>query len=441
VFVDIIGKKKKGEKLTRQEIEQFVTGASSGSVPDYQLSALLMAICLKGMDEEETYELTRAMAQSGETVDTSFAGGIVVDKHSTGGVSDTVTPIIVPVLAQAGLKVLKMSGRGLSHTGGTIDKLEAIPGFRTSLTLDEIKEGLEKCGAVIVAQTANLAPADKAFYALRDVTATVDSLPLIASSIMSKKLASGSDVILLDVKYGSGAFMKDREEALKLAKCMVSIGSRAKKRCAAIVSSMQQPLSDAVGCNLEMKSALSILHGREKGSLYEVAREICARIFTLAGKEKDLKKARARFDEAIEKRLALERFARIVKLQGGDKSYVYDPSLFKDASFKVTVKAKGSGYVSAIDAEAIGKTAVALGGGREKKGDLIDHSVGISFKLRLNQKVEKGDAVATLYARDLKKSEAAMALIEGSYELSDGPQADDRLLYAYVTEEGIEYYE
>lgn len=441
MFVDIIGKKKKGEKLTRQEIEQFVTGASSGSVPDYQLSALLMAICLKGMDEEETYELTRAMAQSGEIVDTSFAGGTVVDKHSTGGVSDTVTPIIVPVLAQAGLKVFKMSGRGLSHTGGTIDKLEAIPGFRTSLSLDEIKESLKECGAVIVAQTADLAPADKALYALRDVTATVDSLPLIASSIMSKKLASGSDVILLDVKYGSGAFMKNREEALELAKCMVSIGARAKKRCAAIVSSMEQPLSDAVGCNLEMRSALSVLHGKEKGSLYEVAKEICARIFTLAGTEKNIEKARKRFDDAIEKRLALERFAQMVRLQGGDEAYVYDPSLFKDAPFKVTVKAKESGYVSKIDAEAVGKAAVALGGGREKKGDPIDHTVGINFKLRLNGKVEKGDVIAILYAKEIKKADAAGALIEGCYQLSKEPQADDRLLYAYVTEKGIEYYD
>ena len=266
-FIDIIENKKKGIALSQKEIKFFINGTVNGNIPDYQLSALLMAICLKGMDETETYNLTHAMKISGEVVDTSFAGGIVADKHSTGGVSDTVTPVVVPVLAAAGLKVVKMSGRGLSHTGGTIDKLESIKGFNCELSQKQIVKAVKTCGAVIISQTADLAPADKILYALRDVTATVDSIPLIASSIMSKKLASGSDIILLDVKYGNGAFMKSEEDAVCLAECMVKIGVMDKKLCAAIVTSMEQPLTKEIGCNLEIKSAIDVLKGK-KDDLY-----------------------------------------------------------------------------------------------------------------------------------------------------------------------------
>lgn len=440
MFVDIIQKKKRGGKLSSCEIEEFVKGAAGGYVPDYQLSALLMAVCLKGMDEEETYLLTKAMANSGEVVDTSFADGIVVDKHSTGGVSDTVTPVIVPVLAQAGLKVLKMSGRGLSHTGGTIDKLESIEGFNTSLSLGQIEENIRECGAVIVAQTANLAPADKVLYALRDVTGTVDSLPLIASSIMSKKLASGSDVILLDVKYGSGAFMKNKEDALKLAKCMVDIGARDKKRCAAIVSSMNQPLCEAVGCNLEMRSAISVLRG-EKNSLYELSKEICARMFLLAGVEKDIQRARENFDGMISSGQALKKLAQIIRCQGGNEAFAYDPSLFREAPFKAVVKANVEGFVSEIDAEKVGKAVLVLGGGRAKKDDPIDHGAGLLFKPRLGARLQRGDTVAVLYSKDRGKLEEAQEVIGGCCKLSQKPAASDKLLYAYVTEDKTEYYD
>lgn len=435
-IIDIINKKKKGKKLNYKEIEYFIKGTVNKTIADYQISALLMAICLKGMDNAETYNLTLAMKCSGEVLDNSFAGGITVDKHSTGGVSDTVTLVAVPVLAQAGLKVIKLSGRGLSYTGGTIDKLESIPDFKTELTGKEIKKNVLKCGAVICSQSQNLAPADKILYALRDVTSTVDSLPLIASSIMSKKLAAGNNVILLDVKYGSGAFIKTAKEAVTLAKCMVDIGTRDGKKCAAIISSMEQPLTKNVGCNLELKSAISVLKG-SKNDLYTVSKEICGRIMVLAGIEKDIKKAYGIFDELIESGKALKKFEEIIKCQGGNSSVLFFDNLLPEAAFNNDILSGGSGYITKINGEAVGRAVCRLGGGREKKGDAICHSAGLKLYIRLNDYVNKGDKIATLYTSDKEKFAEAGELINSCYKLSKKPIKIKKLIYAYVTPDSI----
>jgi pyrimidine-nucleoside phosphorylase len=365
--LEILDKKKKGLSLNAEEIEFFINGALKGSIADYQISAFLMAVCCMGMDENETYFLTKAMKYSGETIDLSFVKGITVDKHSTGGVSDTVTLVIMPIIACSGLYMVKMSGRGLSHTGGTIDKLESIKGFNTNLNKEQIQKCVNTCGAAITEQTANLVPADKILYALRDVTATVDSIPLIASSIMSKKLAVGADIIFLDVKYGSGAFMKSADDAVKLARLMVDIGLKDGKKCAAIVSSMQQPLTEFIGCNFEINSAIDVLKGA-KNDLYTVSREICARIFILAGKSDDLNSAYQLFDGIISSGRALEKFKEIVICQGGDP-FVTDQNL-KPAKYEKTVYAQKSGFVSEINAEGAGRAVMKLGGGREYKDQL-----------------------------------------------------------------------
>jgi pyrimidine-nucleoside phosphorylase len=431
-ITDIIEKKKNKKALSESEIEFFIKGVTDNTIADYQAAALLMAICINGMDDEETFFLTKAMIASGDVIDTSFAGGIVCDKHSTGGVSDTVTPVIVPVLAAAGIKVIKMSGRGLSHTGGTIDKMESISGFKAQLTEAEILDAVGKIGAVIIEQSKSLAPADKILYGLRDVTATVDSIPLIASSIMSKKLASGSDIILLDVKYGSGAFMKTGEQALKLARCMVSIGSNYGKKCAALITSMQQPLTESIGCNLEMQSAVNVLKG-EKNDLYTLSKEICARIFILAGLYNNTNTAFAAFDNIIQSGAALQKFIQIIQNQGGD---VASLDRLNPASNHKAVKAKESGYVTQINAEAVGKAVAALGGGRIKKHDVIDKSAGIKLKIRINDYVSSGDLVAVLYCDDKAKIADAENILIDFYKLSPQKAKEHKLIYAYVDEYG-----
>lgn len=432
-ILSIIEKKKAGQKLSPSEIHFFVNGAANGSIPDYQLSALLMAICLKGMDEEETYQLTLAIKNSGEVLDLSFAGSLTVDKHSTGGVSDTVTPVLIAVLACNGLITVKMSGRGLSHTGGTIDKLEGIKGFNTTLSKEQIINAVKECGAAITAQTANLAPADKVLYALRDVTATVDSIPLIASSIMSKKLAAGTDIIMLDVKYGSGAFMKTAEQALKLAQSMVNIAIRDKKKCAALVTSMEQPLTGYIGCNMEINSAIAVLKG-EKDRLYTVTKELCANIFTLAKKTENINEAYKLFDTAISSGNALQKFKQIIKCQGGDTSFIENGLQY--ASNKKEIFAQKGGYISHINAAGIGKAVLKLGGGRERKDDIIDHGAGIKLFINLNDKINKGDLIAELYTSDKKRFTEAEEIINGCYTLSDNIADQNKLLYALVTGQG-----
>jgi pyrimidine-nucleoside phosphorylase len=429
-IVDIIEKKKNNKPLSKSEIDFFIKGLTGGSVADYQASALLMAICINGMDARETFFLTEAMINSGERLDTSFAGGVVCDKHSTGGVSDTVTPVVVPVVADAGLKVVKMSGRGLAHTGGTIDKMESIRGFNARLSGEQIEKAVKTCGAVIIEQSEKLAPADKILYALRDVTATVDSIPLIASSVMSKKLASGSDVILLDVKYGSGAFMKTPQNAVSLARLMVEIGVRYGKKCAALITSMRQPLTEDIGCNLEVLSALEVLKGR-KNDLYALAKQICAKIFLLAGLYDDAGEAEAAFEKSIQSGSALNKFVQMIKCQGGDEKSLLE---LKPAGSRKTLHAISEGYVTYIDAAAAGRAVVALGGGRLKKGDEINKSVGVKFKLKINDYVKKGDAVAEIYYDDINKAAEAEKILNGAYRLGGEKTEENTLIYAYVGE-------
>lgn len=398
-FIDIIAKKRKGFSLTKEELEFFAFSAADGTVPDYQLSALLMAMFLNGLDEQETLNLTDAMARSGDMADLSAIDGIKGDKHSTGGVGDKTTLIVAPIVAECGVKMAKMSGRGLGHTGGTVDKLESIPGFRTSLETNEFIDIVNKCGLCVAGQSGRLCPADKKLYALRDVTATVDSMPLIASSIMSKKLAGGADCIVLDVKCGSGAFMKDEDSAVTLAEKMVEIGRGAGKRIAALVTDMDIPLGKYIGNSLEIVEAVETLKGNGPADLTEVVVMLSAKILELAGK--------GTFDECkslakskIADGSALGKFAEMVALQGGNPEYVRNTSLFEKAKFEKNIIAAESGYISATDTELVGSVCVALGAGRLKKEDDIDPTAGIILNKKTGDYVEKGDCLATFFCSD-----------------------------------------
>lgn len=371
---ELIRKKRDGGELTAEEISYIINGCVSGEVPDYQLSAFAMAVFFRGMTNAETVALTLAMRDSGDKADLSGISGVKVDKHSTGGVGDKTTLIVAPIVAACGVKVAKMSGRGLGHTGGTVDKLESIPGFRTSISPQEMRETVETCGLSVTGQSGNMCPADKKLYALRDVTATVDSIPLIASSIMSKKLADGSDCILLDVKTGSGSFMKTLDDSRLLARTMVDIGRGADVRTAALITNMDSPLGSAVGNSLEVIESVEILKGKTSGNLWTVCRELSCRMLMLAGiGDKD--ECGRLVDEAVESGEALKRFEMMVKLQGGDVSYIEDTSKFRKASFSREVYAPADGYITHMDSEKIGLTAVLLGAGREKKDDDINLSL------------------------------------------------------------------
>ena len=375
-ILDIITKKKLGQPLTREEITFFARGAADKTIPDYQLAALLMAIRLNGMTAQETTDLTLAMRDSGDVCDLSAIPGKKIDKHSTGGVGDTTTLILAPLVAACGVPVAKMSGRGLGHTGGTLDKLESIPGLSVEETEERFIRQVQEIGLAVIGQTAALAPADKTLYALRDVTSTVDSLPLIAASIMSKKLADGSDCILLDVKTGSGSFMKTLDDSRLLARTMVDIGRGADVRTAALITNMDSPLGSAVGNSLEVIESVEILKGKTSGDLWTVCRELSCRMLMLAGiGDKD--ECGRLVDEAVESGEALKRFEMMVKLQGGDVSYIEDTSKFRKASFSREVYAPADGYITHMDSEKIGLTAVLLGAGREKKDDDINHAAGI----------------------------------------------------------------
>ncbi len=439
-ILQIIEKKKLGKALSSSETDFIARGAADGSIPDYQLAALLMAIRLRGMNAEETLALTRSMADSGGQTDVSGISGLLCDKHSTGGVSDSTTLILVPALAAMGLKVLKASGRGLGFTGGTIDKLECIPGIKTEFTTEERNSIIEACGAVIMSAGSTLAPADKRLYALRDVTATVDSLPLIASSVMSKKLAGGSHVLLLDVKYGSGAFMKTRSKALELSKLMAGIGAGAGRRTACLVSSMQQPLTPYIGCNLEMKAALGVLRAQEqalKTPLYAVTHELARRMAELAGIEDGGKL----FERAILSGAAFESFCSMAKLQGGDISVLENPEKLKNAPHTLEVISQSSGFVSAIDSMLVGMSCVALGGGREDKDSKIDLGAGLVYSPEIGGEIEHGQVVATLYTSKPERLERAAELVEKSYKLSSRRKKPAPLFYAYADGKGnVQYY-
>jgi len=427
---DLIVKKKRGETLTDEEIAFFVRGVTDDSIPDYQTSALLMAICFNSMTDEECAALTYHMMHSGGCVDLSSLEN-TADKHSTGGVGDKTSLIIAPTAACVGLTTAKMSGRGLGHTGGTIDKLESIPGFNTALTTEEFMTQVREIGTAIVGQTANLAPADKKLYALRDVTATVDSVPLIASSIMSKKLAAGAETIVLDVKYGSGAFMKTPEDAVRLAETMVAIGNANGRRTAALITDMDFPLGTNIGNSLEVIEAVEVLRGNVKGDLYTVSVELCANMLSLS-KDMPLDEARREVEDAIESGRAYEKFLCWIRAQGGDTSYIEENRL-PVGSFSREVLSPANGYLTALDAEKVGYSACILGAGRLTKDDTPDLSAGIVLRKQRGDFVKAGESLAVLYTSDESRLDSAEAqFLSGAVILPDRIAEQHPLIYKAV---------
>lgn len=429
---DLILKKKQGGELSTDEIRYMIEGFTEGSIPDYQMSAMTMAICFRGMTPRETVDLTLAMRDSGDVLDLSGIKGIKVDKHSTGGVGDKTSLALTPIIAALGVPVAKMSGRGLGHTGGTIDKLECFDGFTTALSEEQFAGNVNTIGIAIAGQTANLAPADKKLYALRDVTATVDQMSLIASSIMSKKLASGSDAIVLDVKTGNGAFMKKLEDSRALAKEMVSIGTMAGKKTVAVITDMDQPLGRAVGNSLEVREAIDTLRGEGPADFKEVVFALGSQMLMLAGRAADEKEARALMEGVIEDGSALDKFAQFVRAQGGDAAPVYDTSLLPVAGKTLEITAKESGYVHRILAEDIGIACMTLGGGRETKESAIDLSVGIILEKKNGDAVSDGEVLATIYGNDDAKMQAAYEKIAHAYEIAKEPAAFVPVVREYI---------
>ena len=429
---DLILKKKQGGELSTDEIRYMIEGFTEGSIPDYQMSAMTMAICFRGMTPRETVDLTLAMRDSGDVLDLSGIKGVKVDKHSTGGVGDKTSLALTPIIAALGVPVAKMSGRGLGHTGGTIDKLECFDGFTTALSEEQFAGNVNTIGIAIAGQTANLAPADKKLYALRDVTATVVQMSLIASSIMSKKLASGSDAIVLDVKTGNGAFMKKLEDSRALAKEMVSIGTMAGKKTVAVITDMDQPLGRAVGNSLEVREAIDTLRGEGPADFKEVVFALGSQMLMLAGRAADEKEARALMEGVIEDGSALDKFAQFVRAQGGDAAPVYDTSLLPVAGKTLEVTAKESGYVHRILAEDIGIACMTLGGGRETKESAIDLSVGIILEKKNGDAVSDGEVLATIYGNDDAKMQAAYEKIAHAYEIAKEPAAFVPVVREYI---------
>ncbi|AXH98823.1 pyrimidine-nucleoside phosphorylase [Sporosarcina sp. PTS2304] len=397
-MVDIIEKKRDGEILSKEEIEFFVTGYTDGSIPDYQASAFLMAIYFQKMTAEEQGYLTMAMAESGDQIDLSAIEGVKVDKHSTGGVGDTTTLILAPLVAACGVPVAKMSGRGLGHTGGTLDKLEAIEGFHVEISTEQFIQQVNDLKIAVIGQSGNLTPADKKLYALRDVTATVDSIPLIASSIMSKKLAAGADAIVLDVKTGAGAFMKTLEDSQQLADAMMAIGNEVGRTTSAVISDMSQPLGCAIGNALEVKEAIDTLQGKGPEDLTELCLVLGSKMLLAANKADTEESARAQLQEVIDDGEALRLFGAFIQAQGGNEEIITNPNLLPQAKYQIDVVAKQSGYISGMDADEVGVAAMLLGAGRATKEDVIDLAVGIMLKKKIGDYVEKGEPLAVLYA-------------------------------------------
>lgn len=408
--VDIIAKKRDGHSLTKEEITFFIDGYTEGSIPDYQVSAFLMAVYFKGMTAEEQAHLTMAMVQSGDQIDLSAIEGIKVDKHSTGGVGDTTTLILVPLVAACGVPVAKMSGRGLGHTGGTLDKLEAIEGFHIELTKEQFAQQVNELKLAVIGQSGNLTPADQKIYALRDVTATVDSIPLIASSIMSKKIAAGADAIVLDVKSGEGAFMKTLEDSKALAESMVAIGNEVGRKTMAIISDMSQPLGYAIGNSLEVVEAIETLKGEGPQDLTELCLVLGSQMVVVGGKAETLEEARIMLENVIEDGSALELFGDLIEAQGGNKAIIHDPTLLPTAKFQIPVVASRTGYIAKMEADDIGIAAMLLGAGRATKEDEIDLAVGIVLKKKIGDAVEKGEPIAVIHANieDVAQSTALL---------------------------------
>ena len=436
---DIIAKKRDGGVLSREELEFAVMGFVNGQVPDYQMSALLMAIYLRGMTEKETAQLTDVMAHSGDMVDLSAISGIKADKHSTGGVGDKTTLVIAPIVAACGVKIAKMSGRGLGHTGGTVDKMEAVPGTQTAVDRERFFAQVNEIGISVIGQSGNLAPADKKMYALRDVTATIGCVPLIASSIMSKKLAAGSDCILLDVKTGNGAFMKTLDDSIELAKAMVSIGQHNGRKVAALITDMDTPLGHNIGNSLEVIESVEVLKGHGPADLTEVCYQLAANMLYLAGKG-SLEECRRMAEEAVVSGAAYEKLKQMFAAQGGDVSVLDDPDKFQKAKFSRPLLAAESGYLVRMNTEMVGNASVCLGAGRITKEDTIDFAAGIVLHKKTGDKVEAGECLATLYADHEEKFAAAEEMFRAALTFGPAPEPVPALVMARVTEEGVERF-
>ena len=436
---DVIAKRRDGETLSKEELQFVIDGYVSGQIPDYQMSALLMAIYLRGMTDQETAQLTDIMAHSGDMVDLSDIHGIKVDKHSTGGVGDKTTLVITPIVAACGVKIAKMSGRGLGHTGGTVDKMESVPGTRTSLDRQEFFDQVNRIGISVIGQSGNLAPADKKIYALRDVTATIGCVPLIASSIMSKKLAAGSDCILLDVKTGNGAFMKTLDGSIQLAQAMVAIGAHNGRKVAALITDMDTPLGYNIGNSLEVIESVEVLKGRGPADLTEVCYQLAANMLLLAGKG-TLAECRKMAEEAVASGAAYEKLKQMFAAQGGDVSVLDDPDKFAKAKYSREIRADQSGWLYATNTEMIGNASVLLGAGRIKKEDTIDFAAGIVLHKKAGDRVEKGDLLATFYAEDEGKFASAEEMYRGALTFRDEKPVLPELVMARVTEEGVERF-
>jgi pyrimidine-nucleoside phosphorylase len=432
--VDVIIKKRDKQELSREEIEFFVQGFTRGEIPDYQVSAWAMAVLLNSMTERETADLTLAMANSGEIMDLSGVVDIAVDKHSTGGVGDKTSLVVLPIVAACGLPVGKMSGRGLGFSGGTLDKLESIPGYRVDLSTEEFKKQLAEIGIVLTGQSLDLAPADGKLYALRDVTGTVQSIPLIASSIMSKKVASGAQAILLDVKTGFGAFMQTLEEARALARLMVSIGELAGRKVVTLLSDMNQPLGEAVGNALEVREAIDTLHGKGPADFREHCLAVSAHLLLLGKRARDLDAARKLAQFALDKGTAYIKFLSLVSAQGGDISFVDRPEKLPQAKHVEVVKSPKSGYLSQVHARLIGEAAVGLGAGRAQKGDPVDHAVGLVIQRKVSERVAKGEPLFTIHANDMKKSAKAREAVLEAFKWSAIPVEPLPLFYDQETD-------
>ena len=431
-MVDLIEKKRDGLELSQAEIEFIINGYTEGKIPDYQISAWAMAVYFQGMTAREIADLTMAMVKSGDQVDLSKINGIKVDKHSTGGVGDTTTLVLGPLVAAAGVPVAKMSGRGLGHTGGTIDKLESIPGFHTGVSNDQFLENVNRIKLAVAGQSGNLTPADKKLYGLRDVTATVNSIPLIASSIMSKKIASGADAIVLDVKTGSGAFMKTLEGSEELARTMVHIGSDVGRKTVAVISDMDQPLGFAVGNALEIKEAIDTLKGNGPKDLTELCLVLGAHMVVLAEKETNVEGAYQRLQQILNSGEAIEKLKELIAAQGGDPSVVDQPERLPQASFLVPVKATSSGYVEGIHAEEIGRIAMMLGAGRKTKDDPIDLAVGVVLGKKVGDEVKAGDTLATLYANSKQDLPLLEQRTQKAFRLSVQPVQIPTLIHKEI---------
>ena len=416
-MIDIIEHKKQGQKLTDDEIKFFVKEYTNGNIPDYQASALAMAIYFNKMSDDETAVLTNAMAESGDMLDLSMFGNLSVDKHSSGGVGDKTTLVVAPIASAAGCVVAKMSGRGLGFTGGTIDKLESIPNFNTQMSPEKFINQAKDIDIVVAGQTGNMAPCDKKLYALRDVTATVDCMPLIASSIMSKKLAAGSKNIVLDVKCGDGAFMKTKEDATHLANEMIKIGTSLRRNVSAVISDMNSPLGYCVGNTLEVFEAIKILKGEKIPRLYELCITLASHMISLC-KGISLDEAKQLSETAIENGSALDKLCELVKAQGGDESYIRDENKFPVAKYKYEIKAEKGGYISKLEAEKIGNASCILGAGRSVKTDNIDPLAGIVLSVKVGDKIDKGDTIMTLYSSSEEKIKSAISLALTSFDLS-----------------------